>query len=53
VLRATDDFWESLIDGAGSEALRQLLIGLEARVRVLRATSLGAEGRALEAANEM
>jgi DNA-binding GntR family transcriptional regulator len=53
VLRAKDDFYETLIDGAGSDVLRQLLNGLQARVRVLRATSLGADGRAVEAADEM
>jgi DNA-binding GntR family transcriptional regulator len=34
-----------LTTGAGSDALAQMLDGLRARVRILRATSLSAEGR--------
>lgn len=53
ILHAKDDFYEVLIEGAGSEALKQLLVSLQARVRVLRATSLSAPGRAREAAEEI
>ncbi|GAA4174071.1 GntR family transcriptional regulator [Gryllotalpicola koreensis] len=53
LLEAKDHFYEALITGAGSAVLRQVLVSLQARVRILRATSLGAEGRADEAAREI
>lgn len=53
VLRAKDAFYEILIEGADSDVLAQLLGGLQARVRLLRATSLAAEGRAVQAAAEI
>lgn len=53
LLKAKDDFYETLIEGAGNALLRQLLIGIQARVRVLRATSLSTAGRARKAADEM
>ncbi len=53
ILKAKDAFYETLIDGAGSPVLEQVLISLQARVRILRATSLGSDGRAEEAAEEI
>jgi len=53
VLAAKDAFYDTLIEGAGSAVLKQVIVSLQARVRVLRATSLGAEGRALRAAEEI
>lgn len=53
LLEAKDSFYEILIEGAGSDVLSQLLTSLQARVRLLRATSLGAPGRARVAADEM
>lgn len=53
VLRAKDRFYDALIEGAGSEVLKQVLVPLQSRVRVLRATSLGSPGRAREAADEI
>lgn len=53
ILRAKDDFYEALIAGAGSAVLSQVLGSLQARVRLLRATSLSTEGRAEAAAREI
>jgi DNA-binding GntR family transcriptional regulator len=53
LLRAKDAFYDTLIEGAGSEVLKQLLGGLQARVRLLRATSLGASGRPTSTAKEL
>jgi DNA-binding GntR family transcriptional regulator len=53
VLKAKDDFYECLIEGAGSSVLKQVLGSIQARVRVLRATSLSVDGRASEAATEI
>lgn len=44
-LQAKDDFYEVLLDGAGNSAIRSILEGLRARVRVLRATSLSQPNR--------
>jgi DNA-binding GntR family transcriptional regulator len=52
-LRAKDLFYEVLFTGSGSEPLQQTLAGLQARVRLLRATSLAAPGRPREAAAEL
>jgi DNA-binding GntR family transcriptional regulator len=52
-LRAKDLFYEVLFTGSGSEPLQQTLAGLQARVRLLRATSLSAPGRPREAAAEL
>ncbi|MQA09668.1 MAG: FCD domain-containing protein [Pseudonocardiaceae bacterium] len=53
VLRVKDRFYEVLLDGAGSPSIKQILDGLQARVRVLRATSLSEPGRAGRAATEI
>lgn len=53
LLHAKDDFYEALIEGAGSAVLQQVLGSLQARVRVLRATSLRAEGRPEQSAREL
>jgi DNA-binding GntR family transcriptional regulator len=53
LLRAKDAFYDTLVEGAGSEVLKQLLGGLQARVRLLRATSLGAAGRPTSTAAEL
>lgn len=52
-LRAKDRFYEVLFVGSGSEPLQQTLAGLQARVRLLRATSLSEPGRPAEAAAEL
>jgi len=53
MLRAKDDFYATLIEGAGSAVLRQVLGSLQARVQVLRATSLNSSGRPAESAREL
>lgn len=53
ILRIKDRFYGTIIEGAHNTVLMQVLGSLQARVRVLRATSLGASGRAAEAAKEI
>jgi DNA-binding GntR family transcriptional regulator len=53
MLAAKDRFYDVLVRGAGSQPLRQLLAGLQARVRQLRATSLSQDDRPKRAAEEL
>ncbi|WP_442542703.1 GntR family transcriptional regulator [Arthrobacter sp. KN11-1C] len=53
VLAAKSGIYAVLIAGARSEALRVLMEQIQARVHVLRATSLSHPGRAMEAVEEM
>jgi DNA-binding GntR family transcriptional regulator len=53
ILAAKDKFYAVLIAGARSSALQQLLEGIQARVQVLRATSLSEPGRSLEVVREL
>jgi len=53
ILAAKDLFYVVLIEGAASAALQQLLEGIQARVQVLRATSLSEEGRTFAAVREL
>jgi DNA-binding GntR family transcriptional regulator len=53
ILTAKDGIYAVLIAGARSEPLRQLIEQIQARVHVLRATSLSHPGRAIEAVEEM
>lgn len=52
-LDAKDEFYRVLFTGSGSEPLQQTLAGLQARVRLLRATSLSDPGRPAKAASEL
>jgi DNA-binding GntR family transcriptional regulator len=52
-LGAKDRFYEVLMEGSASGPLQQTLAGLQARVRLLRATSLAAPGRPAQAAEEL
>lgn len=52
-LAAKDRFYSVLITGAKSAALQQLLEGIQARVQVLRATSLSEAGRSSEVVTEL
>lgn len=52
-LGAKDRFYDVLLAGSASSPLQQTLASLQARVRLLRATSLSAPGRPKEAANEL
>ncbi|MDP3951844.1 GntR family transcriptional regulator [Microbacterium sp.] len=53
ILAAKDRFYSVLIAGARSSALQQLLEGIQARVQVLRATSLSEEGRTPQVVREL
>lgn len=53
VLDAKDRFYEVLVEGAGSPTLAGLIEGLQARVRLLRATSMSEPGRADVAVTEL
>jgi len=53
LLAAKDAFYDVLVTGAGSPVLANLLATLQARVSLLRATSLGVPGRAMEAIEEL
>jgi DNA-binding GntR family transcriptional regulator len=53
ILGAKDGFYTVLIAGARSAALQQLIEQIQARVQVLRATSLSEEGRAHEMVAEL
>lgn len=53
ILAAKNQFYAVLIEGARSDALQQLLESIQARVQVLRATSLSEAGRAHEVVLEL
>lgn len=53
ILAAKDRFYAVLIAGARSSSLQQLLEGIQARVQVLRATSLSEEGRTPQVLSEL
>jgi len=53
LLKAKNTFYECMISGTGNTALGDTLRLLNSRVTVLRATSLGAAGRAAESAREL
>lgn len=53
ILAAKDRFYAVLIAGAHSTALQQLLEGIQARVQVLRVTSLSEEGRTSQVVQEL
>ena len=53
MLQAKDQFYEVLLEGAGNRCIHSILSGLQARVRVLRATSLSQPGRAESSVKEI
>jgi DNA-binding GntR family transcriptional regulator len=53
VLDAKDGFYAVLIEGAASTALQGIIEGIQARVRLLRATSMSEPGRADEIVDEL
>ena len=53
LLNTKDKIFEVLIEGAGSPALRQIVEGIQARVRILRATSMSGSGRLEESVKEL
>jgi DNA-binding GntR family transcriptional regulator len=53
LLRTKDLFYTALLDGAASPTIEQILAGVQARVRLLRATSMSQPGRPAAMAGEM
>ena len=53
LLRAKEYFYDVLIGGARSNALQQMLEGINARVHALRATSLSHPGRVAQTVSEL
>lgn len=53
LLAVKDEFYAELLAGAASPTIEQILAGVQARVRLLRATSMSQPGRAQRMANEM
>jgi len=53
MLRAKDDLYDVLLAGASSPTIQRILGGVQARVRVLRATSLSQPGRPQRVVAEM
>lgn len=53
LLAAKDEMFEVLLQGAGSPALRQIIEGIQVRVRVLRATSMSGDGRVAVSVGEL
>ena len=53
LLRSKDDFYAELLAGAASPTIEQILGGVQARVRLLRARSMSQPGRAGQMAGEM
>jgi DNA-binding GntR family transcriptional regulator len=53
ILAAKDEFYRVLTSGAKSVTLQQLIEGIQARVQVLRATSLSEAGRAMQVVEEL
>jgi DNA-binding GntR family transcriptional regulator len=53
ILGAKDEFYRVLIAGARSTTLQQLIEAIQARVQVLRATSLSEAGRAEQVVEEL
>lgn len=53
LLRSKDMFYAELLAGAASPTIEQILAGVQARVRLLRATSMSQPGRPAAMAREM
>jgi DNA-binding GntR family transcriptional regulator len=53
LLRTKDAFYQALLAGAASPTIEQILGGVQARVRLLRATSMSQPGRPARMATEM
>jgi GntR family transcriptional regulator, trigonelline degradation regulator len=53
LLRAKDALYEVLLEGAANEEARNILNGLQARVRVLRAASMSNPGRSAKIVSEL
>ena len=53
LLRAKNDFYDVLLEGAGNSAVCSILRGLQARVSLLRVISLSRDGRPVASAGEI
>jgi DNA-binding GntR family transcriptional regulator len=53
LLGAKDHFYDVLLDGAASPTVRQILGGVQARIRLLRATSMSQPGRPQQMLEEL
>ena len=53
LLDAKDRYYDVLVDGADNEAIRSVLAGLHARIRLMRATSLSRQGRPTQTLAEL
>jgi DNA-binding GntR family transcriptional regulator len=53
MLAAKDVMFEVLLQGAGSQALRQIIEGIQIRVRILRATSMSGPDRVSDSVEEL
>jgi DNA-binding GntR family transcriptional regulator len=53
LLHAKDHFYDVLLEGAASPTIQEILGGVQARVRLLRATSLSQPGRPKQVVAEM
>jgi GntR family transcriptional regulator, trigonelline degradation regulator len=53
MLQSKDLFYDVLLKGSGNRSVHSILSGLNARVSVLRATSMRRPGRALESLREL
>jgi DNA-binding GntR family transcriptional regulator len=53
LLRETDALYATLLEGAGNAAITEILTGVQARLRVMRASSLAVPGRAADSAAEL
>jgi DNA-binding GntR family transcriptional regulator len=52
-LKAKNVFYEALYDGSGNETIRSILESLQARIAVMRATTVSTPGRPAESVSEL
>ncbi|MHB1537770.1 MAG: GntR family transcriptional regulator [Solirubrobacteraceae bacterium] len=53
LIEAKDRYYEVFVSGAGNDAIRSIIAGLQARVRLMRATSLSHPGRPAQTLREI
>lgn len=52
-IRTTEAFYDAILDGCANDVMRDMVVGLNARVSLLRATSMSRSGRANESIVEL
>lgn len=52
-IRTTEAFYDAILDGCGNAVMRDIVVGLNARVSLLRVTSMSRSGRANESTLEL